>query len=121
MQIVNRVWHSSDFFGIPLNVLVVANETKTIGIAKRNVLISWKLINNCMAKNEPVLVYNTKKGGEPYRIHPDLAKDKAWMEARGLMLHEEVKPMEVTNMPAIEPAKQTAPVESKKKGATNAS
>lgn len=54
-----------------------------------------------MAKNEPVLVYNVKKGGEPYRIHPDLAKDKTWMESRGLLIHEQVKPMEVTNMPEV--------------------
>lgn len=75
-----------------------------------------------MAKAEPVLVYNVKKGGEPYRIHPDLAKDKMWMEGRGLLIHEQVKPMEVTNMPEITPEKQEeVKPESKKGGKANAS
>lgn len=43
-------------------------------------------------------VYDTKQN-KYYDIHPSMARDKQWMQSRGLILQEEPKKMEVTNMP----------------------
>lgn len=48
-------------------------------------------------RSKQVLVHNTRTGKQ-YPIHPSMAKDPAWMAARGLIIQEEVKMFEVTNM-----------------------
>lgn len=45
-----------------------------------------------------VLVYSTKSGKE-WTIHPDMAKDKLWMAARGLIVKSNVKSFTNMNQP----------------------
>lgn len=45
-----------------------------------------------------VLVYSTKSGKE-WTIHPDMAKDKLWMAARGLIVKSNVKSFTNMNPP----------------------
>jgi hypothetical protein len=50
-----------------------------------------------MAVLKQTIVYNTKTN-KSYPVHPQMAKDQAWMAARGLIIQEPVKPFEVTNL-----------------------
>ena len=46
-----------------------------------------------------IKVYNTKTGRDQF-IHPDLMKDKVYMQSHGLIVRTAVEPFKVTNLQA---------------------
>ncbi len=53
----------------------------------------------------PIKVYNTKTGKEQY-IHPDLIRDKQYMQSHSFVLKSQLEPTKVANLTAPEPIKE---------------